>query len=399
MSTTLIPTRGARFPGVQASMAAGIGTAQYAMPPVDSQVVAGIPSAPPGAINTYKRPLPVSSSQMIGDVRQGGPPTKIPRMDNVATGQPKNPQPVFGRGLTPSYIAGQVSGNVRQQLARVRPADKAVLFNSITRTVNTKDKYSHQAFLRNQIVFVDLMDIGDPNSGRMGVRGTQNYSIGGIWRISIPKEIIALLSLPILNYILRIGDVIENPGTPNEAWLEPADVLARFRFDGIVRTDAHESSNPAYRSSKVKHYTVTTDGLDPDATNIWGAVAMRQPLYLIVKRFPRDVVPNTYATTPGEAYHFAPVSDAEFEYHPQPMQVVPWSDSIKMRPGIEELKYFDELSQTECMGIAIHVGWAKEASNAVGNRALNQSWSDANALMELPKCHVNVLGYRSDVPV
>ena len=339
---------------------------------------------------------------MMAGMKSTFPPNKVPRGNNVVTGQPmtvgSGAPSTIGRGITPSFVANQLGG-FAQRASQRQAQDSIELFNSITRTVEADERHhSHSLYLRNQLVFLDVEASKDPRRGRLNSSSSITRIVGG-WKIRMPKEIVTLLSLPVMNYILRLEDVISAPDTPEENWLEPVDVIRRFRFDGSVRTDAHESSNPAYRNSDIKHYTVTIDGLDGDITNIWGLVQGRQPLWLIVKRLERRNAPSEYHITPSDGFQQAPVTNMDVEYHPQPMQVVPWSDLIKMNPTTDDLRYYDELKQAYCMGIAIKVGWAQEPGNALGSRSLVRAWYDASALMDLPKIAVSINGFRSDVPV
>lgn len=400
MANRIRPTGGATIPGVRTSVANPTPPV-FGMPPMSNPAVQPVPQTMPA--NMFgKRPYPGSSNQMISGMKSAFPPNKIPRGNNVATGEPMivgtgSPASI-GRGITPSYVVGQL-GSIANRASRVKPSDTVSMFNAISRTVETEQTHhAHALYLRNQLVFLDIMASRDPKRGRLNSSSTITRVVGG-WKVRMPKEITTLLSLPVLNYLLRLEDTIGNPGTSEEDWIDAAAVLRRFRFDGAVRTDAHESSNPAFRNSDIKHYTVTIDGMDADVTNIWGLLSIRQPLWLIVKRLRRDQLPQGYFISPSEGYRPVPTSTPEIEYHPQPMQIVPWSNIHKWTPNVDDLKYYDELSQTECMGIAIRVGWAREQGNAIGSRKLPRAWYDASALMDLPKVSIDVNGFRSDVPV
>jgi hypothetical protein len=370
------------------------------MPGLNSRAVSGLPSTMPLSL-LGKRPYPRTMSGIESGLKSAFPPSKVPRGTNVATGIPliNGAQPgSIGRGLTPSSIVNKI-GTLQAQKAQWNPSKSSTMYNSITRSVESIANDSvRDLYLRNQLVFVDALSTRNPQRGRI-TTSSRVLTVGGHWRIQVPREVVSLLSLPMLNYILRFEDRILDRETEDENWWEPEDVLERFRFDGTVR---NEINNPQKINTDVRHYAVTFDGLDYDVCNIWGVVETRQPLWLIVKRIPTAEAPKVYHTSPDSSARFAPENrvtedDKVIEYHPQPIQVVPWADVTKSRPSPRDLEYYDGLSQSWRQGKAIYVGWARESSNAQGNRMLDRSWYNATSLSDLPKCPINVLGVRDDL--
>lgn len=218
-------------------------------------------------------------------------------------------------------------------------------------------------------------------AGRLPVGLTGRKPAEGITR---------LLSLPVLNYHLRLDDEIRGAGA-STSWISPEDVLERYRPEGIVRTDAHESHHQAFRNTDVKEYTVTVHMRDPDATNIWGLLRQRQPLYLIIKRVRAAESPNEYVISPIDGIRRSvPTPGAGRRFHPNPIQVLPWTDPHKRHPTLSDLQYYDELDGTTRFGIAIYLGYANYPSDSTSSQAVSRAWYDASVLMELERADVTL---------
>ena len=313
------------------------------------------------------------------------PPNKKPRTGPLLG--PGNHQSPMGasRGMTPSMILSAVT-QANQAENSWEPGDRTNDFTSIQRHVEAnKSQLSYALALNGQVVFIDKLSY-NRNGGRtifMPDRqrqwrhrglGTNRYVFEGTYR---------LLSLPALNFVLRKDDDYRLG-----RWLTPEDVLSRYALDGVVRTDDTVSRKEALRGSNTKDYTVTIAKRDPNVTNIWGNLRQMQEVYVIIKRYARDI-PVKYTVSPiNDTTRIPPPintpgDDGFLKYHQNPIQVRPWTNAIKGCPTPEDLEYIDDGVTKH--GIALRVGWANYASDATNSLAINDAWHDASSLMKLPR--------------
>ncbi|GAJ14315.1 unnamed protein product, partial [marine sediment metagenome] len=179
-------------------------------------------------------------------------------------------------------------------------------------------------------------------------------------------------------------------------WTTPEDVLSRYTLDGVVRTDDTVSRKEALRGSNTKDYTVTIGKRDPNVTNIWGNLRQMQEVYVIIKRIgpgaeirDQHTIPRSYTVSPiNDTTRSAPnptIPDADGfpKYHPNPIQVIPWTNAITGCPTASDLAYVEDGITKH--GIALRLGWANYASDAINSLAINDAWHDAGSLMKLPR--------------
>lgn len=291
-----------------------------------------------------------------------------------------------GRGTTPSFLVDAAMA-AQQAIAQWNPGKRTGDFSSTTRLVQaSKGELEFALYLKGQVVFQHkdgfLTDEANQFLQPIAARLSGRYIPTGIGTRRRHRGSYRLLSLPALNYYLRLAD------TPrNGKWLTPAQVLEQYPFDGVIRTDAHESEHPAYRKTNAKVYAVTIDGRQPDATNIWGAIRSQQDLYILVKRLPLSKCPSYYITSPAdETQHTIPTHAGgnPLDYHPNPLQLIPWANYEKGHPTADDLRYFDEILGDYCYAKAVRIGWANYPSIASNDDSVNQAWYNARMLMDLP---------------
>ncbi len=300
---------------------------------------------------------------------------------------PGNHQTPMGasRGMTPSMILNAVT-QANQAENSWEPGDRTNDFTSIQRHVEAnKNQLSYALALNGQVVFIDkesykrdgnrtIFSMARRNQFRHRGLGTNRYVFEGTYR---------LLSLPALNYVLRIDDVFRDGG-----WTTPEDVLSRYSLDGVVRTDDTVSRKEALRGSNSKDYTVTIAKRDPNVTNIWGNLRQMQEVYVIIKRYATDIQ-SKYTISPiNETIRSpfplnTPGTGGFLKYNQNPIQIRPWTNAIKGCPTAEDLEYTEDGVTKH--GIALRVGWANYASDAVNSLAINDAWHDATSLMKLPR--------------
>lgn len=291
------------------------------------------------------------------------------------------------RGITPSMILSAVT-NANQAENSWEPGDRTSDFLSIQRHVEVnKAQLNYALALNGQVVFIDKESYKADGGRRIfsttrrewfrhrGL-GTNRYMFEGTYR---------LLSLPALNFVLRVDDTFRD----GYGWTTPENVLRRYALDGVVRTDDMVSRKEAFRGSNTKDYTVTIGKRDPDVTNIWGNLRQMQEAYLIIKRISIEDKPTKYTISPiNEVIRTAPDpttpgTDGFLKYHPNPIQVIPWTDAYKGCPTASDLEYTEDGIVKH--GIALRVGWANYASDVANSRSISEAWHNAGTLMELPR--------------
>lgn len=372
----------------------------YPFPGFGYPAVSKLPRQVPGALQG-QHPSTSSQEALARDMGLAFPPNKRPR-GSPPSYQPSNPQSRGpGRGITPSFLVNAALA-AQQAQAQWTPGMRTGDFSSIARLVQAaKGELEFALYLKNQLVFNykpgylenDTADFIKPISARFTGRHIPT-AIGGRRDY---KGSHRLLSLPALNYYLRLGDTRRNDAAIGKTgWLTPHQVLQQYSLDGIVRTDAHEADHPAYRKTNSKVYTVTIDGRQPDITNIWGAVKKHQRVYILVTRLPKDRVPTEYQTNPYDSSRRTiptHANGAAIEYHPNPIQAIPWANYEKWEPTAEDLRYYDETLGDWCQGVAICVGYANYPSIASNEASVKQAWYNAKTLMDLPMMDVTVNMY------
>jgi len=379
--------RGTPYPGARTTLT-GNHQGTYPIPPRNS-FLKGFPSAPSPSL-VGKRAAIQSRDQLATAMGLAMPPSKRPK------GIP-NPNPPItranltagvGRNAAVSFFTNPI-GAAAQAISQWQPGDISRDFQSVARFVEAgKGELEFAQYLRGQVVFNHKAMFSDNNQKttlRVPHPLTGRYFAAPRTSRIRPQGTYRLMSLPVLNYYLRLDDYarVENVRHP---WLTPEKVLEQYALDGVVRTDAHESKSASYRNVNTMEYTVTTWGRDPDATNIWGAVAQQQPVYLIVKRLKPEQVPQEYITNANDgAPHRVPPPRNGGVYHPNPIQIVPWTDAAKREPTLQDLSYFDDASQAVRFGVALRVGWANFASNASNRTTVAQAWYNATTMSGLPK--------------
>ena len=366
----------------------------YPMPGFDSPgVLNGLGSRPNSRLMGNQ--APIGTAQGFAAAAIGiFPSSKRPRKGPLLG--PGSHQTPMGasRGMTPSMILSAVT-KANQAESSWQPGDRTNDFMTIQRHVEAnKGPLSYALALNGQVVFIDKLSYNTSRSRaifnterreqwRHRGLGNNRYVYDGTYR---------LYSLPALNYVLRTDDTFRSDG-----WLTPEQVLSRYALDGVVRTDDTVSRKEALRNSNTKDYTITIGKRDPNVTNIWGNLRQMQEVYVIIKRIgnPVDGAPTTY-TIPSQ-YTVSPINEhvrgatdlrtldtaGRLKYHPNPMQIVPWTNSERRCPSPIDLAYNDD--GIVKYGIAIRVGWANYASDAINSRAIDNAWHDANSLMDLPR--------------
>lgn len=366
---------------------------RYAMPGFGHPGIQGMPDAPPTGLGT-KRP-PVLTNQ--GLARQIGnilPSQKRPRLAPPARYGPPSQDylPPPGRGITPSYLVEAVS-QAEQAIDEATPSDMVFDFDAISRQVHMdRGNYAYAQFLFGQVVFNHKSGFReDPARTRVPLRGRTSgrdlpLRYGGRYRVSAGTY--RLLSLPALNYSLRLDDYYRPEAG---GWMTPRDVLKAYGFDGIVRQDPKENEHAAFRDSNTLVYTVTVDKRDGDVRNIWGNVRVMQNLWLMVTRLPPNKVPQEYILEPKDGHRrvVPPRTDGSI-YHPNPIQVIPWTSSDEDIPSTADLSYIDATIPVQRQGIAIKVGWVLEASTVSNKVAVKSSWYNASVLRDLPRVDMNM---------
>jgi len=306
---------------------------------------------------------------------------------------PGNHQSPMGatRGMTPSMILSAVT-RANQSERTWETGDRTNDFLSIQRHVEAnKGSLNYALALNGQVVFIDKESYNHDGNRRIFGRnnrqerfrhrglGSQSFVFEGTYR---------LLSLPALNFVLRLDDTFHG----GFGWNTPEKVLERYALDGVVRTDDTVSRKEALRGSNTKDYTVTIGKRDPDVTNIWGNLRQMQEVYVIIKRV-ETAVPNQYTVSPINDYKRSvdPRStDAAGlpKYHPNPLQVVPWTDAFKGCPTADDLAYTEDGIVKH--GIALRIGWANYASDATNSKAITEAWYNARRLMDLPRVDLTI---------
>jgi len=376
--------------GLVTSLTGGEG--RYAMPgfnhPGISQMIA---SPTPGMYSKRPPPLTVEGlAKQIGNVlpankrpRLGPSPVYVPTQYN-----PYMNQPITGRGITPSAIMDMV-GQAEQAISNATESDSAIDFDAIQRQVHwDRGTYAFAQYLMGQIVFIREAGYQD-TSGRTVVplrtpnmRAEEPHFPIMSARIAHSSGTYELLSIVVMNYALRLDDYYR----PEEGgWMEPLDVLSLYKFDGTVRVDPRANPNDVFRDGNELVFTISQDKRDSLVKNIWGNVEKDQQLWLLIKRLPANKAPKEYTLVPDQGHrrNIPPAPDAD-GYHPNPIQVIPWSNWSKQSPTTEDLMYEDETDGTTKLGIAIKVGWALNSS-AVSNGAAHAScWYNATSMHSLP---------------
>lgn len=368
----------------------GVGgmTAGFPMPSFNTPPLRGYASTPSPRLRG--RPANVRSSmEAFGRSAVAAfPANKRPRgtPNPAATGA--KPPAYAGRAITPSFIRSRINAANRAE-ATWDTGDRTHDFMSYQRFVQAnKGDLAFALTLKGQFVFNDRL--GFQESGK-GLIVPTHHRLGGRVLPGTPgrrpiEGVTRLLSLPVINYFLRRDDEIRPTGA-----ITPEQVLERYAPEGVIRTDALELHHPAQRNTDVREYTVTIGGRDPDTTNIWGLVRQHQPLWLIVKRLPYAQAPKEYVISAlDEIRRIPPQPGQGRQFHPNPIQIIPWSDPRKRDPDVTDLEYFDDLDQTTRYGIAICVGYVNEPADAADSRTLKAAWSDATMLMKLPRVDVTL---------
>ena len=384
--------QGSPYPGSRTTVFGAAG-ATYPYPSFNSAYVRGLP-AEPSPLLQGKRAAMQTRESLARSMGLTFPPNKRPR------GTP-NPNPpattgaLFagaGRGIATSFISNPAA-SAAQEIAGWQPGDVSNDFLSVQRFVETgKGELEFAQFLKGHIVFnhkAMFVDDTQPNQLRMQHPLTGGYyGVGRGFGVR-PQGSYRLMSLPVLNYYLRLDDYYR-PGSAHP-WLTPAQVLQQYSLDGVVRTDAHESKSSAYRNVQTKIYTISIGGREPDAINVWGAVAQQQPLYLLCTRIPRDRAPAEYYTNANSdmSHRVPPPKDGGL-YHPNPLQIIPWTSATKREPTLEDLKYFDEADRVHRYGIALRVGWANYPSTASNTESVDQAWYNATTMTDLPSVDIHI---------
>lgn len=384
----LAPTGGTTIPGVLPGV--GGSPVPYGLPPFSTPGVANMPGTMPPSL------LGAQVNQSVGNANaqalQGGlagavpPPLKRPR-GSFNSPYGNTASPMAGRIVNPSMITNEIT-NLDKPRAEWKTGDRSNEFGSVTRVVATNPQdLSYAAYLKGQLVFNDTRNFAEAGVGmiRPQLNSNGKKSIRGITR---------LLPLSLLNYELRIHDKVRgDPSTWNVKWITPLDVYEQYTFDGTVRTDALESQHRAFRNTQLREYTVTTMGRDSGVTNVWGLVGQSQVLWLIIKRMDAKKAPSEYVVSAAQdaPRRSVPRPSGNAQYHPQPIQIIPWTDRDNRRPSAEDLQWFDEVEEVYRYGVAIRVGWVNYPSDAENTYSREKSWYDASAaVMHLPRVDVTV---------
>lgn len=386
----LQPTGGTQIPGVQPSEG-NARPVSYGLPPFSTPGPASLPGTMPSSLLGKQVRSATRGVNMRG--LQSGlagavpPPLKRPRGTPSAPWLNNSSPMTGGRGITPSMVFNSL-GNFDRVRSQWQTGDRSDEFTSTSRLVETdQGDLAFALFLKGQFVFNDTQGFSESGTGMIRPRFAHSYR-----GLPPARGVTRLLSLPILNYQLRVADKVR--GDPDRdwgaRWTTPQDVLNRYAPDGFVRTDAMESENPAFRNSQVREYTVTIAGRDHSVSNIWGLLRKSQKLWLIVKRIDPRHAPATYVISAGSSGPHRPVpqNNGRTRYHRQPMQVVPWTDADKRDPDMDDLAWFDEEEGVTRYGIAICLGWVNEPSDSANSFTRERAWYDAQSLMELPDVDV-----------
>lgn len=382
------------FPGVSTTITDKThGT--YPMPSMAYPAVNGLPAQVPASLQS-KRAALQSQESLAQSMSVAFPAGKRPRTAPRPNYQPNTGGGAApGRGTTPSFLVDATLAASRA-ISEWTPGHRTADFASIQRVVQAnKGSLEYALYLAQQLVFNHkagfLTDVSDgyyqPISARLSGRYLPRPGGGRRKHMGFYR----LLSLPVLNYYLRLDDYYRDDG---EGWITPQHVMDQYSLDGAVRTDANESEHAAYRKTNSKLYTITVDGRQPAVTNIWGAVRQQQPLYLIVKRVQSSQAPEEYVVSPADSSRqIVPVGadpDGNRPYHRNPIQVVPWADYQKWRPSLEDLRYYDEEAGGYRYGVALKVGWANYSSVASNEAMVAKAWYDARTLMNLPTADITI---------
>lgn len=385
----LQPDGGTQIPGVRPSVGNPTPNS-YALPPFSTPGAASLPGRMPSSLLGHKVTGQTRSFNTSG--LQAGlgagvpPPLKRPRGTPVSPYVNKAGPFVGGRGITPSMVFNSL-GNLSKARSQWQPGDRSDEFSAVTRLVESdQGDLSFALHLKSQLVFNDIKGFNESGSGMIRPRFSSSSS--SYHGAPSTRGVTRLLSLPILNYMLRLRDKVR--GDPDRdwdaRWLTPLDVLEEYTTDGVVRTDPMESESPAFRNTQVKEYAVTVAGRQHDVCNVWGLLRKSQLLWVIIKRIDIQKAPATYVISADSSspHRPAPVSNDRVRYHRQPIQVIPWSDAHKREPDHADLTWFDEEEGVERRGVAICIGWVNTPSDAANSYKRESAWFDAKSLMFLP---------------
>ena len=221
----------------------------------------------------------------------------------------------------------------------------------------------------------------------------------------------SMFTLQRLNWSFALTE--QKPTSDDDYIMDAETRMSTWSLDGVVRNEEggedHTGAQDYLDAANEKVLNITIQG-QAYIFNLWGnEIEPQTKLWFIVKRVPRDELPEKYIVNGKGEGHWAKINKTQaktiFESRninkfdnedddledddssiltKNPFQVIPWASAKYDRPPPSELEYVDDFGEIS-YGKAIYLGRVQWTPRYVNGHRFDKVWHNTVAAINSPK--------------